>query len=77
MSDEAINYSEIFGISKKWLNDLFPFHMVIDEYCGIVDCGDLLLKGVKDLDLNQGVDNFFEFVFTKDEEIDKEILQNP
>lgn len=68
MSEEMINFSEKFGISKKWLNDLYPFFMVMDEYCGVVDCGDLLLKAVKDLELNQGIDNFFEFEFENEEE---------
>lgn len=70
--EENINYQVNFGISKIWLDELFPFHFAIDEWGGIIDHGPLLPKAFKDLELNMGVDNFLEYDDIEEGE-DKEI----
>ncbi|MFZ8933401.1 MAG: hypothetical protein ACO20H_09070 [Bacteriovoracaceae bacterium] len=66
--EEKINYNETFGISKQWLDELFPFHFVIDEWGGVIGFGPLLSKAIKDIEIDEGVDNLFEYDLLDGEE---------
>ncbi len=55
-----INHEEHLGISKEWIESLFPFYFVIDEYLTVLEYGPFLPKAVQDISKNQGLDNFFE-----------------
>lgn len=61
-SEESFNFKDNLGISKEFLNSTFPFYFVLDEYLTIIDFGDLAKKAIEDLELNQGFDNFFEWI---------------
>ncbi len=71
--EERINYDEVFGISKKWLDELFPFHVVIDEWGGVISFGPLLQKAINDIDIDEAIDNVFEYELPEGEEGDVDI----
>lgn len=74
--DEQIDYYTEFGITKDWLIRLFPFYLILDEYLGVKDFGPLILKAVKEIEMDQSIDNFFEYDTEEDKDITPENLVN-
>lgn len=70
------NIQEKLGISREWLNSLFPFFIVLDEYLTVLEFGDLISKAVDDLEVNQGLDNYFEYLDDEEKEITFDSLVN-
>ncbi|MDH5581348.1 MAG: hypothetical protein OEY33_05530, partial [Bdellovibrionales bacterium] len=70
-----IDFEKHLGISKDWLDAIFPFYIVVDEYLTILEFGSLLPKVLDDLEKNEGLDNFLEFEEEENSDIEFEGLK--
>ncbi|MFZ8933402.1 MAG: methyl-accepting chemotaxis protein [Bacteriovoracaceae bacterium] len=73
---EKIEFEKHLRISKDWLDNLFPFYIVVDEYLSTLEFGPLLPKAIDDISDTESLDNLFEFLDDENSEIEFDSLKD-